>query len=440
MLNPNSWSLLFSPAETNWHIIDRSPNQTFDTISITAATGYDASYNYLNAYLPLNPNTSTGRNVTIPNPTENFSRNKWMKIENVSSSFALTLVSASNFSGKYGSGNTSLTVPINTWVEMYSNGTNWLVQNRSVENQFYYPAAFGSDGSIAANFQFINAELHLTSTLTNNNVTVIIPTVGVSQTINQKYIIYNDNGVTNTNSYNIILSSTSSFKGSFLATDGTTYTLSPNSKVELYNNGSNWVVSDFGDTGNQSLPIQSSSGTFSITRPFTKYNLINKMDSSVFQLITLPPPLRGDVGREIVIRYGIRATNGGIVLTASGAQAIYTPTAVATTDFQTGLSSIRLTVLQYGYAGSGTVSMILGTGTQKITCNVTMTTGFLSLLSVLTLSDAPLASIQLSSSNAPGNTGTGKSGVYNTFSQYLSMPADVVYNFTCTDVFAWTMC
>ena len=77
------------------------------------------------------PNASTGRNVTIPHATDIFSRNKWMKIVNVSSSFPLTIVTNANFLGKYGSGTTTLTIPINTWVELLNNGSNWLVNDRS---------------------------------------------------------------------------------------------------------------------------------------------------------------------------------------------------------------------------------------------------------------------------------------------------------------------
>jgi len=58
------------------------------------------------------------------------------KIYNVGTNQITLNSSGENYTGKYGSGTTSLIIPANTWVELFSNGTEWRVNDRSGENQF----------------------------------------------------------------------------------------------------------------------------------------------------------------------------------------------------------------------------------------------------------------------------------------------------------------
>jgi hypothetical protein len=137
LLNPNSWSLLYATNTTSWSIVDRSANQIFNPISVTASITYEPHFNFLNAYVPFSPTSPTWQ-VTIPLPTSIFSRNKYLKIANSNTSNSLTIISTGiAFLGKYGSGTTSLTIPVNNWVELYSDGTNWLVNDRSSNFNYF---------------------------------------------------------------------------------------------------------------------------------------------------------------------------------------------------------------------------------------------------------------------------------------------------------------
>jgi hypothetical protein len=179
-LNANSWSLLYAINSTSWMVMDRSSDQVFDTIPITTTTNYELHYNFLNCYLQLSPDASTGRNVTIPSPTAIFSRNKFMRIANASSSFPLTIVSTGiNFSGKFGSGTTTYTIPANSSVELLSNGTNWLVIDRS-GNQTYYFNGNGIINDWTLNNQYLNS---LVEFVASDNAINTNPTFNITASI-----------------------------------------------------------------------------------------------------------------------------------------------------------------------------------------------------------------------------------------------------------------
>lgn len=100
-----------------------------NTVSYTVAVNDTPSITgfpqYLNSDLYL---TSTSALIlTIISPNEAGVSGLQYKIYNTSS-FTITLnIGTGIFTGKYGSGGTTLILPANTWVQLNSNGTNWLL-------------------------------------------------------------------------------------------------------------------------------------------------------------------------------------------------------------------------------------------------------------------------------------------------------------------------
>ena len=162
-LNPNSWSLLYATNTTSWSVIDRSAKQIFNNIAVTASITYEPHYNLLNSYVPFD-SASSAFLVTIPAPTAIFSRNKYIKIVNVNASNTLTISNSANFLGNYGSNATSISIPIGCWIEINSNGTNWLVNDRSQNFNFFINPA-------STTFNWSNDLQYLDSTVTFNQPT-----------------------------------------------------------------------------------------------------------------------------------------------------------------------------------------------------------------------------------------------------------------------------
>jgi len=422
-------------------IIDRSPNQIFDTLPITTTTNYEPNYNLLNTYLPLNPDASSGRNVTIPLATAVFSRNKNMKIVNASSSFPLTIVSTGiNFLGKYGSGTTTLIIPVNTWVGLLSNGTNWLVIDRSVENQFYTLANFTTaSNSIVSNFQYINAEIHTTSTYAGDAL-LTIPEATATNSLNQRYTIYNDNcrqGSGSNNGQSISLSITSSyFKGIYCDNAGnqTTLKIPPNSRVVIYSNGTNWIIEEYCSTSTVSTYQVGQAGNWSVTRPFPKTTVMNAGNSANI-IITLPAPVVNDVGIEMVLIRGFSDTGaGGIYVGGSVSIPIFTNTSSYLPVEATAFASSRILrcyVIQFGYAGSG--SVVLTNGTTNAVVSGVVNGTLIHYNSILTVPTTP-ASVQIKG-RANGTTAVGGNGTYVLSTNWTGTTG--TYAFTCNDTYFW---
>jgi len=157
----------------NKSYVDSSVGSYYN-LSLTGNTDVSGNTFYKNSTIRI---TSNGAyTVTIPLASTSALANTSQIYQN-NSSFNITLISSANFQGKYGSNTTNLVLPANTWVNVVSNGTNWRVDDRSVENQIYYIPAFAGDTdttTLISNFQYINAELHLTSTYATST-TVSIP-------------------------------------------------------------------------------------------------------------------------------------------------------------------------------------------------------------------------------------------------------------------------
>jgi len=452
-LPDNTWMTLTFDG-TDYLINERSSNFTYQLTGYTVPVAFTSNFNLTNATVNLSTTSSGVVNIPVPSDTR---CHQTTSIYNNIGIFQFTLTIASGtFSGKYGSGLTTLIVPINTWVQIYSDGTNWRVDNRSAENQFYYPTAFTSGTeTISTNFQYINAELHLTSTFAGS-VSLTLPAVSDAQTINQKYIIYNDNSLLSTpNSNPIVLTSTgtSYFRGIYQnnATGATqlTYTLGPNSNVEFYNNGTNWVITSIGEVGNQLTPIQTTApnNPTVITRPFRKNYIISNAVGGVNQGFRLPVPLASDLGTEIFIRKGWNFPGTGSAFYLDNASTTAPPS--TTNPVYTLLSTLqqpvvtsgnhlgnvvggRFAVLQYGYAGTGTIAFV----NTSVTCTVSLisTGAVISHYQPIVLTGAPVASVQVNERASGG--GIGGNGTYSLSTAWTN--PDASYSFTISDFYAWT--
>jgi len=174
-LNPNSWSLLYATTTTGWNIIDRSANQIFDPLTISANTPYEPHYNLLNSTVYFNP---TGNfEVTIPNPQAVFSRNKYITIENSNlvNNLITLRITVGLFSGTYGSEATTLLLPSNSSISLYSNGTNWICDNVSSYGWTYPISTSSGVGTTTINmvYQWFRNYIHVNA----QNAVFVLPPV-----------------------------------------------------------------------------------------------------------------------------------------------------------------------------------------------------------------------------------------------------------------------
>jgi len=263
--NPNSWVLLYAPSTTTWNVIDRSPNQIFDTLAISATINYGPHYNLLNSYVPFN-SSSSAYIVTIPSPDAIFSRNKSIKIENTNTTNNLSLeVSSGLFSGLYGSGLTNLTVPSNTFVELISDGTNWQVDNRSAIFMNTTSLTISGTTNISTRLDFTNATLYISPT---SSYTITIPQPTTSQT-NKKYRIEN---LSLSYYVTLSISSPAIFSGAY-GSNSQTVILPENSWFSMYSNGTNWVINEVSPYGMSYISCNLSSPFTLSTQYFSLYNI-----------------------------------------------------------------------------------------------------------------------------------------------------------------------
>jgi hypothetical protein len=125
----NTWVAVLYDG-SNYQINERSAYITYQ-LTPTGSADYSSNANYTNATLRITPNAGT-YTFTIPLPSTQTSHNTTIKIINGSNQYGFALSVASGiFTGKYGSGLTTLSVPNNTIIELFSNGTNWICQYRA---------------------------------------------------------------------------------------------------------------------------------------------------------------------------------------------------------------------------------------------------------------------------------------------------------------------
>lgn len=117
----------------NWQVLDTGSQPLNIPLTLSASVNLSSGGIYANCNLFI---TATNPSIVITYPTPNgaFGSNGIVRIENVASSVAPISLSIATglFSGAYGSGTTTYTIPVNTFIDMTSNGTNWLVNNRTL--------------------------------------------------------------------------------------------------------------------------------------------------------------------------------------------------------------------------------------------------------------------------------------------------------------------
>jgi len=444
-----------------------------NTVSYTVAvndtpniTGFPQ---YLNSDLYL---TSTSALIlTIISPNETGVSGLQYKIYNTSS-FTITLnINTGIFTGKYGSGESTLIVPANTWVQLNSDGENWLGVDRSVENQVYNlstsDATFTSGTS--TNYQYAGSTLFLTSTYdvkgtfsfdtTTSAVfqypfsTFTIPSATDVNVFNQTYTIYNNSLVNN-----IRLSSASTFIGQYQNTASpiTTSDIGVNSSLIFYSNGTNWVVTS-GSSTLSNLQIQTGSFPMTITRAnLRRTNIVSVANNSNIPVI-FPTPIASDIGLEYFLTHYWGASTASTVayyfgsLPASGllANPIVNGAAggVVLTGTSTNLGSTsqatgRIVARQTGFSGGGSVSFT-SAGVMTI---ITHTSGFIFYNSIIKFSGGT-ATVTASSSNIAstgiysngGNPPT--TGIVPTYNVVLTGGAYPAFNTTVSatwnDTITW---
>ena len=154
----NSWVVVLFDG-TNYLINERSANITLQ-LTPTSSIDHSANANYTNATLRITPNAGT-YTITIPSPDTQTSHNTTMRIINASNQYGFALsLNSGIFTGKYGSGLTTLSVPNNTIIELFSNGTNWICQNREGNISFaFLPNGTTLDWTSA--LQFLDSVIEL---------------------------------------------------------------------------------------------------------------------------------------------------------------------------------------------------------------------------------------------------------------------------------------
>ena len=150
----NTWVVVLFDG-SNYEINERSAYITYQ-LAPTASADYSANANYTNATLRITPNAGS-YTFTIPLASTQTSHNTTIKIINGSNQYGFALsVATGIFTGKYGSGLTTLSVPNNTIIELFSNGTNWICQDRAGNVGFQF-LPDGNTLDWTSNFQYLDS-------------------------------------------------------------------------------------------------------------------------------------------------------------------------------------------------------------------------------------------------------------------------------------------
>jgi hypothetical protein len=153
----NTWVVVLFDG-TNYLINERSANVSFQLTGISAGVSYVNNFNLTNATVNLSL-TSAGL-VNIPIPSATRSHQTTTIFNNIGVHQFTLQISSGIFSGNYGSGGTQLIVPVGCWVQIYSDATNWRVDDRSSNfNINLYSATTAFDWS--SNYQYLDNQIDL---------------------------------------------------------------------------------------------------------------------------------------------------------------------------------------------------------------------------------------------------------------------------------------
>jgi hypothetical protein len=158
-LPPHSTMVLYSNG-VHWVANERSYNPTY-FITLSSASTDASTFNYFSdATVNISSTAVTNNILVIPPPNRNEIDNATITFSNTSV-YSITLsITAGTFAGKYGSGTTTLIVPANCWVQLLTDGTNWVVDNRSaVFNLFLYSGTTAFDWS--TDYQYLDNQVEL---------------------------------------------------------------------------------------------------------------------------------------------------------------------------------------------------------------------------------------------------------------------------------------
>ncbi len=239
-LPENSWYKLVVDG-SNWRINERSSNLTYP-IQLSVNTDYSA-YDYLvNATTRFAPTTAL--TAIIPSPVSasgGSSAHTTMNIYNNSDHVLTLLTTGIDIRGKYGrssgaGANNTIPMPPHSSVVLYSNGSNWVANERSYNPTYFITLSTPSTDASSFNY-FSDATINISSTAVTNNILVIPPP-------NRNEIDNATNTFSNTSAYSISLSITAgTFAGKYGS--GTTTLLIPaNASVQVLTDGTNWLVTD----------------------------------------------------------------------------------------------------------------------------------------------------------------------------------------------------
>jgi hypothetical protein len=222
---PHSSVVLYSNG-TYWFANERSYNPTYFITLSTAST--DAStFNYFSdATINISSTAVTNNILVIPPPNRGEIDNATITFSNTSVYSISLSITAGTFAGKYGSGTTTLLIPANTSVQVVTDGTNWLVTDKTIA---YYNPAQAITGATTITTSFLNSYIPLSGTSTQ---TITLPTASAS--IGSYLEIENLNTI---NAYYYTLSSASTFTGTYGSGGATTLILPCNSRIKLWSNG-----------------------------------------------------------------------------------------------------------------------------------------------------------------------------------------------------------
>jgi hypothetical protein len=139
-LQDNTWYSLTTNG-TTWEINERSANITYTLNTISANISYAVYYNLTNANIRISASGAPAGVpyiLTIPTPSDQQVHTTTTKFLNTGS-FPISLsIGGGVFGGIYGSGLTTYLLPANNWVEVFSNGTDYLIQDRSSPTYKYF--------------------------------------------------------------------------------------------------------------------------------------------------------------------------------------------------------------------------------------------------------------------------------------------------------------
>jgi hypothetical protein len=143
----------------HWFANERSYNPTY-FITLSSASTDASSFNYFSDATINISSTAVNHILVIPPPNRGEIDNATITFSNTSV-YSITLsINAGTFAGKYGSGTTTYPVPANTSVQIVTDGTNWLVQERSGNPTFNF-LPNGTTLTWTSSFEYLDSIIEL---------------------------------------------------------------------------------------------------------------------------------------------------------------------------------------------------------------------------------------------------------------------------------------